>query len=943
MLCHKLIKGSVSVLASLPLLISLVSCQSDRLTIPPKEEYAREFLKQFGVPDMDSGWNAASRVRGEISPSLLSGAAKVEILSSWPSTPGCKLVASFESLSGEFHFDYPRDLRYAYVQITDKSGTVTYGRYHEIKDGMLRVGTDASRTGEGAGQIIYAYDLTDHPAMGTFPFDEDYNREFWKKLGIWKEPVVDYGPEDLDTGTIHTVWTEEIKLNWSPDWSVKNSFAEAQSNVIELIVKFRIDDYSEGPQFIFCDGDGVEYDIIGSGVLQSDSYPIGIEHEISLKANSFQTAKLKSLALLKGTGITLLEIAYRNLPYEKVVSQNRADISSLFHLYGLTNRVKAGSFEEFRNNALGPNHELDKTGYSVADLVSLVGREKGVMHEEIDQITHQCNLMRFRDKLKPQDGVDYKLAEDGPVTIDYFFGSASTFNCLGYFYYSDEEAHLGHEEFVEMLLRKPKFLIVYRACPGYNVHIKRTEDSEWEEQSKLADFVNPDGTFNGNNIILEHGEDEGKDKSDNWKHCMEFTSLVDEAEDIISAGNPKPEYPRLRSANYRLTYFDPSNFEKEEDGRIRLKNTDVVGSDIFPKGTHIAFFVINGGQYAFRRNGEAGFKLDNRRISFSRPFLNKYLGNVFNEFGHSHHPNSDPNMPSVNVPGIDAHDAWTPFVTYSWAGRITMGVEDYFARTQDGINGGDHDMNDMIFSVNGKFERERPNIDPNRPEYPSWIVACEDLGGTYDFDFNDVVFGVSHVAGSTTAKVTALASGGTLPVHILSKYPTVNKGESSNVTVGDKSFYKLIPEGTNDGEFHSWWGASRPHNAAINVDREWVEGRSVEISVPEDFSVSSGDKYTGNVIDADGNMGGFRVLVTRDGKEYNVIKAPNPDADNVDIEFPQMFLVDNSWLWPVERQHIQDVYMDFFEWKGSWWTNRNGLSSDNVIHHKWAPVIPDHE
>lgn len=139
MLCHKLIKGYVSVLASLPLLISLVSCQSDRLTIPPKEEYAREFLKQFGVPDMDSGWNAASRVRGEISPSLLSGAAKVEILSSWPSTPGCKRVASFESLSGEFHFDYPRDLRYAYVQITDKSGTVTYGRYHEIKDGMLRV------------------------------------------------------------------------------------------------------------------------------------------------------------------------------------------------------------------------------------------------------------------------------------------------------------------------------------------------------------------------------------------------------------------------------------------------------------------------------------------------------------------------------------------------------------------------------------------------------------------------------------------------------------------------------------------------------------------------------------------------------------------------------------------------------------------------------------
>lgn len=787
--------------------------------------------------------------------------------------------------------------------------------------------------------------------MGTFPYNEPYNREFWKQTAIWKDPVSETGPDNIDTETVHTIWTGNTSIDYywpnvpdtSNGGSLSYAFSDVVSNRLSITVKYQLSKECNGnhndldqSQVVITLVDGVNEK--ASGYRPISEMEEGKEYEFTIETTPKETEQLKKNFYIKDTHVTITEISYKELPWEVTESECVGNFSDVFHLYGLSKTIiQPGDFESFRNNALGPDHSYDKEGFSPSDLVSLVGRKNGVMHEEISD-DNSCNLMRFREELSPDEGVDYILAEDGSVSLDYFFGSASTFNSFGYFYYSDEEAKLynndpDHFEFAKMILKKPKFLLIYRACPGYNIYIKRSEDSGWEEQSKLSNFIDAAGNFDSNNIELTPGEDEGKDKSDDWKHCMEFTTLVDKAEEM---GEEKSEYPRLRSANYRLVYFPPEDFEVDESSptkMVKLKDTAKNGSYIFPKGTHIAFFVINGGQYAFRRNGEAGFKLDHRRISFSRPWLNKYLGNVFNAFGHYHQAGN----PSKNIPGPDAQDPWTPFVTYQWAGRTTMGVEDYFARTQDGINGGDHDMNDMIFSVNGNFERDRPDIDPNTPELPSWIVACEDLGGTFDFDFNDVVFGISHVAGETKATITALASGGTLPVHILSRYPTVNKDESEEVTIEGKTLYKLKPTGSNDGEFHSWWGSDHSYTQPINVNSGWTVGKSVDIIVPTTFSMAT--STAGNVVDEDGNMGGFRVMVNRDGKEYNIIKAPRMDYTGEDINLPQMFLVERTWKWPVEREHIRNVYLNFFEWKESWWDRRDGPDAGNVIFHKWKPII----
>ncbi len=68
----------------------------------------------------------------------------------------------------------------------------------------------------------------------------------------------------------------------------------------------------------------------------------------------------------------------------------------------------------------------------------------------------------------------------------------------------------------------------------------------------------------GYDNIVQLGDDEGKDKSDNWQHCGEFTRMVDQAESEVENGQAPADrnnqYPRFRSANYRLVYFRPDQF-----------------------------------------------------------------------------------------------------------------------------------------------------------------------------------------------------------------------------------------------------------------------------------------------------------------------------------------------------------------------------------------------
>lgn len=913
----------------------ICSCQPDTIEIPKEELYTRNFVKQFGVFNTEQDWNSAGRIKAEVDPSLLSGAERINVYTDWPGNKSCRIVATYPASEQAFEFDYPKENELAYVIITGHNGKTIHASYSRITDNRMFVGDRASRAGIKA-PLPYPFDLTENKALGSLPVTSA-NEAFWRSFtGKDGNPINITDP--VTTSPTHTEYSEITLYRWVGD----NTFND-DNNIIDKTKGNDLGGWNEGlvtKQYSFPNDitsnvvnikftltltgneptikigkkewdeialDGLTDYCNTNGIQINDKF----QYVMNVTGSNVDYLKNSDFVRIQGNHLTVHSAEFKEGTPQQ--SASTVNLSDIFDLYGLTTSPQS-TFDGFKHSYLGPNNTYDEIGFSCGDLAPIVGKG-GVFSEEINdkggRIT--CNLEEFYEKLRPQDGVDYIISEDNSeVSIDYFFGCASTFNSFGYFYYTDDDANIADEsERMKVLLKRPMFLLMYNACPGANILLKEQEDGEWKFDSGL--------NYPGIDIVPD-GENEGKDQGDEWEHCMRFSKFVEDAE----AGKYDGQYiPRMRSANYRLVYYDDTQFEGG-----KLKN-NAVGKYGFPKGTHIAFFVIQGGQYALDKNGDAGFKLGHRHIAFSRPVMNRYIGNTIKD-GHSH----STGKPSVMNTGTGQSFGWTAFVTYAWNGQIIMGVEDYFAETENGINGSDHDMNDMLFRVNGEFERTRDELNEDPVKKQSWVIACEDLGGTYDYDFNDVVFGVSHVAGETTATVTALASGGTLPVYLQSDYPQIV--DNAEVTHANGI---LIPAGSADGEFHSWWGANRPNSTIINASRWESEGATVEIKVPEDFSLTTHSDTHAKPGDGESSMGGFRVIVKKPGEEDNtIITAPNKDNS---YTAPQMFLVPNTWLWPVESQPINEVYSGFINWTSRWWTNMENGMSGRVIHHYWEPVYKE--
>lgn len=207
--------------------------------------------------------------------------------------------------------------------------------------------------------------------------------------------------------------------------------------------------------------------------------------------------------------------------------------------------------------------------------------------------------------------------------------------------------------------------------------------------------------------------------------------------------------------------------------------------------------------------------------------------------------------------------------------RTFLGFEDM------GGTGSDYDLNDLVLIID-----PAPVVIDH--DATSWILAAEDLGATDDYDFNDVVVRVEHVAGQNKATVTPLAAGGTLDVWL---------------------YRHDTPIGS--GEFHTLLGGSSA--TYINTQSEGAPGEPIEIEVPQDFTMA----YSGSV----GNMGGFRLIVEyATGIETATITAPGQG------EAPQMICVPGDWKWPKERVSISTAYPGFGTWgsdysNNSWYLN----------------------
>lgn len=235
---------------------------------------------------------------------------------------------------------------------------------------------------------------------------------------------------------------------------------------------------------------------------------------------------------------------------------------------------------------------------------------------------------------------------------------------------------------------------------------------------------------------------------------------------------------------------------------------------------------------------------------------------------------TDPELNKENL----SKDIFSSFAyLHNDAGTSYISVEDY----------DDYDYNDFIFILEG--EHEHYNEDPIK-----YMYAVEDLGGTNDFDFNDIVFSVSHVAGKENATVQPLAAGGIYEAEICFK-------------------------GKSYGEIHDKFG--KASNVMVNTAKGTTKTSMVKA---EPFLVNVGTTWS------HADYQNFSVAVKLPNKPDKVLTIYEPGTDSA----PQMLILAENWLWPIEKTSIAEAYSQFSQWSADYTKNTwvNNSNSSKVVN-----------
>lgn len=172
-------------------------------------------------------------------------------------------------------------------------------------------------------------------------------------------------------------------------------------------------------------------------------------------------------------------------------------------------------------------------------------------------------------------------------------------------------------------------------------------------------------------------------------------------------------------------------------------------------------------------------------------------------------------------------------------------------------------------------------------------VMCEDLGNTFDFDFNDVVFDVMYEqtsgywAGDPNATfdaiITLQASGGTLPIYV-----------------------GVDPADDSEGNYEAHRLMGNSSDTPLNVGGETG---AVSVYRIKNVSSSDPDDITIYVMNQ-----GQKFQISKAGQLSNILKDPNSTYNKDDkgtSMIPQKFCVPTIVLWMQESQQIEDGYTYF--------------------------------
>lgn len=485
--------------------------------------------------------------------------------------------------------------------------------------------------------------------------------------------------------------------------------------------------------------------------------------------------------------------------------------------------------------------------------------------DSIYPIIHDANgqtaiFQESRDnRAKATQGVEYVTQSPTDIELTYIFGATGFYNSFGYFYWNPNEG--------ETYKDAHKIVLMNDARPQNNLRINRDNATDWDHAET---FGNGSGLGN----LISHGT----------------TQWNPSPTDSAKATGIKPLY--IHGTKYKLVYYG-KDYKQEP-------------TYTFPEGTHIGFFIYNN--YVRKNNGQYAYDVTespltssyndyHKTLVYSLPDYNK---DIYEFYDYRRLDQKKDTITGVN--GFGEVSA----VTYNYKGHTILGFE-------DGI---DKDMNDILLLVDADVRTDQGVIEDI--EEQSFIIACEDLGNTGDYDFNDVVFKVSHVGGSDKLNIIPLASGGTLPVEL---HYTDQNGNKHNICTfkpngsnTDLDFHKLIdPNATmKENSFNPY----QPLN--VRKGQPIIPGDTITITVPTDYTINE-NQFTVEVKKGYGTS----VYI-----EQGSIYIDENMKDSAHNKAPQMMILPGNWNWPTEGTLILDAYPDFGGWTRNeeasafWYNNR---------------------
>lgn len=389
---------------------------------------------------------------------------------------------------------------------------------------------------------------------------------------------------------------------------------------------------------------------------------------------------------------------------------------------------------------------------------------------------------------------------------------------------------------------------------------------------------------------------------------------------------------------YHLTYYG-------EDGTGTPSLT-------FPEGYYINFFVLTStdgtGLSAWHTNEyqiQTGIKdIGNYQTEPIYYTWNDVYGmDLAHQAIYSQHELNEP---------VKSHIGGNNYICASTAAWSTLGFNCLSFEDYPNADAVDADWNDICFLINAPIE-DFKSYDKSE----DFIVACEDLGNQYDFDYNDVVYKISHIYQETEANgtttisyqpvinVTLLAAGGILPASVwydVNENGTYESGtdvmifdevhsafgssELVPINVGEKTLPKvskpveLVQLAGNETAAAAWRISDKAKNFKITIQNggdKVLAGDAGAIEITEELANISTPKYEGAVPSA------FLIPVSSDAD----FQIPN-DKVRINTIYPNW----NNWVRNRDSANWYDA---------SFWNNNTVKPDPDVDPDTPDPIDPE--